>query len=78
MQDTIVALQALSLYATVVYQGGVDVSVQINGEQNGPMSFAITDDNPLVLQRSELEAIPDTLSAEVSGVGCAFIQVIYN
>ncbi|XP_071167643.1 alpha-2-macroglobulin-like isoform X4 [Mytilus edulis] len=83
-QDTIVALQALARYATLVYQGGVNVSIEMTEQnKNHPdrtTTFNIDDDNTLVLQSEKIKLLPSTLEAKVSGVGCAMVQanVKYN
>ncbi|XP_052100569.1 alpha-2-macroglobulin-like isoform X3 [Mytilus californianus] len=83
-QDTIVALQALARYATLVYQGGVNVSIEMmEKNKKNPdrtTTFSIDDDNTLVLQSERISILPSTLEAKVSGVGCAMVQanVKYN
>ncbi|XP_076102752.1 alpha-2-macroglobulin-like isoform X5 [Mytilus galloprovincialis] len=83
-QDTIVALQALARYATLVYQGGVNVSIEMTEQnKNHPdrtTTFNIDDDNTLVLQSEKIKLLPSTVEAKVSGVGCAMVQanVKYN
>ncbi|CAC5364876.1 unnamed protein product [Mytilus coruscus] len=83
-QDTIVALQALARYATLVYQGGVNVSIEMmEKNKKNPdrtTTFNIDDDNTLVLQSERISLLPSTLDAKVSGVGCAMVQanVKYN
>ncbi|KAK3096606.1 hypothetical protein FSP39_001625 [Pinctada imbricata] len=79
-QDTIVALQALSRYASLVYQKGVNIMVQMSGTGFTSM-FEINDKNTLLLQSKEFsKPIPDSLICSVAGKGCAFIQasVKYN
>ncbi|XP_068693904.1 alpha-2-macroglobulin-like [Montipora foliosa] len=84
-QDTCVALQALSKYASKVYSNTTSLTVQVGkkAEQQFRASFIITDENKLVSQRAE---IPSTilpikeLPFKVTGEGCALIQadVSYN
>ncbi|XP_068740975.1 alpha-2-macroglobulin-like isoform X2 [Montipora capricornis] len=84
-QDTCVALQALSKYASKVYSNTTSLTVQVGkkAEQQFRASFIITDENRLVSQRAE---IPSTilpikeLPFKVTGEGCALIQadVSYN
>lgn len=77
-QDTIVALQALARYATLVYQGGVNVSVEVTeNDSDGFTStnFNIDDTNTLVLQSEPIKKLPSTLKAKVGGIGCAMVQV---
>ncbi|XP_021351698.1 alpha-2-macroglobulin-like isoform X2 [Mizuhopecten yessoensis] len=73
-QDTVIGLQALSVYATLVYRGGMHLDITFRGIRNEERVFSITGDNNLVLQSSPLEVVPDTLETEVYGVGCALIQ----
>ena len=80
-QDTIVALQALARYATLVYQGGVNISVDmIEKAKDSIGKFNIDDYNTLVLQSKPVKKLPTTLEARVTGTGCAMIQtnVKYN
>lgn len=73
-QDTVIGLQALSVYATLVYRGGMHLVVTFRGIHNEEREFGITGDNNLVLQSSSLDVVPDTLETEVYGVGCALVQ----
>jgi hypothetical protein len=76
LQDTIVALQALARYATLVYQGGVNISVDmIEKAKDSIGKFNIDDYNTLVLQSKPIKKLPTTLEARVTGTGCAMIQV---
>lgn len=76
LQDTIVALQALARYATLVYQGGVNISVDmIEKAKDSIGKFNIDDYNTLVLQSKPVKNLPTTLEARVTGTGCAMIQV---
>ncbi|XP_061179924.1 alpha-2-macroglobulin-like [Saccostrea echinata] len=78
-QDTIIALQALSVYGSLVHQGGIDISVDISGQKMS-RAFSIKDENKLVLQTSPIPTIPNELTVTVKGVGCALVQanVKYN
>ncbi|XP_062569935.1 pregnancy zone protein-like isoform X2 [Saccostrea cucullata] len=78
-QDTIIALQALSVYGSLVHQGGMDITVDISGNKMS-RAFSIKDENKLVLQSGPIPSIPNDLTVTVKGVGCALVQanVKYN
>ena len=71
-QDTVVGLQALAAYASLVYGGGTDLEVTTSAS-NLP-EVEITDANSLVLHQQEVE-VPGSVSYSVTGKGCALIQV---
>lgn len=72
-QDTIIALQALSVYGSLVHQGGTDITVEIIGDQMSA-AYGISDENNLVLQTAPIPKLPNDLSVTVRGVGCALVQ----
>ena len=74
MQDTIIALQALSVYGSLVHQGGMDITVEVSGDQMSA-AYGISDENKLVLQSMPIPRIPNELNVTVRGVGCALVQV---
>ncbi|ELT94944.1 hypothetical protein CAPTEDRAFT_228650 [Capitella teleta] len=77
-QDTVVALQALAQYASLVFGQGVDLEVQT--EALGlAQTFPVSSSNALLLQRASLP-LPNRLSFSVTGSGCALVQanVKYN
>uniref|UniRef100_A0A9J7Y0P0 Alpha-2-macroglobulin-like n=1 Tax=Cyprinus carpio carpio TaxID=630221 RepID=A0A9J7Y0P0_CYPCA len=78
-QDTVVALQALSLYATKVFSsdGSSTVTVQSAGDTH---LFDVNQDNKLLYQEKQLQNIPAKYSIEVKGSTCVSVQVaqFYN
>ncbi|KAL0174302.1 hypothetical protein M9458_030270, partial [Cirrhinus mrigala] len=65
-QDTVVALQALSLYATKV-----TVTVQSAGDTH---HFDVNQDNKLLYQEKQLQNIPAKYSIEATGSTCVSVQ----
>jgi len=80
-QDTVIGLQALAQYASLVYSDGLDLTVSAS-YPNSASSFAtfeVSDENSLVVQE---EKLPDAspVNIDVSGQGCFVLQgnVRYN
>uniref|UniRef100_A0A672JDM6 Alpha-macroglobulin receptor-binding domain-containing protein n=1 Tax=Salarias fasciatus TaxID=181472 RepID=A0A672JDM6_SALFA len=73
-QDTVVALQALALYATVVYslEGSSTVTVQA---PSGALLFEVNPDNKLLYQERALQDVTGNFSLEAKGSACAAVQV---
>ncbi|XP_026138197.1 alpha-2-macroglobulin-like isoform X3 [Carassius auratus] len=78
-QDTVVALQALSLYATKVFSadGSSTVTVQSAADTH---HFDVNQDNKLLYQEKQLQDVPAKYSIEVKGSACVSVQVaqFYN
>ncbi|KAK2881129.1 hypothetical protein Q8A67_018397 [Cirrhinus molitorella] len=78
-QDTVVALQALSLYATKVFSsdGSSTVTVHSAGDTH---HFDVNQDNKLLYQEKQLQNVPAKYSIEVKGSTCVSVQVaqFYN
>ncbi|XP_016369007.1 alpha-2-macroglobulin-like [Sinocyclocheilus rhinocerous] len=78
-QDTVVALQALSLYATKVFSsdGSSTVTVQSAADTH---HFDVNQDNKLLYQEKQLQNVPAKYSVEVKGSACVSVQVaqFYN
>ncbi|XP_059370480.1 alpha-2-macroglobulin-like [Carassius carassius] len=78
-QDTVVALQALSLYATKVFSsdGSSTVTVQSAADTH---HFDVNQDNKLLYQEKQLQDVPAKYSIEVNGSACVSVQVaqFYN
>nr|ABJ89824.1 alpha-2-macroglobulin [Sinohyriopsis cumingii] len=72
-QDTVVALQALSMYATLVYQGGLDISVRVDTPSKSYQT-GINDSNSLVLTTWDLSPQTTKLNVQVQGKGCTMVQ----
>ncbi|XP_075072211.1 alpha-2-macroglobulin-like isoform X2 [Mixophyes fleayi] len=73
-QDTIVALQALSLYGyhALSHDGPRDISVTLD---SAPVAkLHVEDSNRLLLQHVALPSVPGDYSVTVSGSGCVYTQ----
>lgn len=76
LQDTVVALQALSLYGAVTYaKSGAASQVTLRSGGDFQQDFQVDPSNRLLLQRVPLPQVPGEYSAEVSGEGCVYLQV---
>uniref|UniRef100_A0A671UZM6 Alpha-2-macroglobulin domain-containing protein n=1 Tax=Sparus aurata TaxID=8175 RepID=A0A671UZM6_SPAAU len=73
-QDTVVALQALALYSTLVFslEGSSTVTVQ---SSSGQLTFDVNQDNKLLYQEVVLKDVTGKYSLEVKGTACASMQV---
>ncbi|XP_077063222.1 alpha-2-macroglobulin-like [Siphateles boraxobius] len=78
-QDTVVALQALSMYATKVFSsdGPSTVTVQSAGDTH---HFDVNQDNKLLYQEKQLQKLPAKYTIEVKGSTCVSVQMaqFYN
>ncbi|XP_047195468.1 alpha-2-macroglobulin-like [Hippoglossus stenolepis] len=76
-QDTVVALQALALYSTLVFnpEGSSTVMVQSPSSQ---LSFDVNRDNKLLYQEKRLQDVIGKYSVKVKGSACASIQISLN
>uniref|UniRef100_A0A8C9XKM8 Alpha-2-macroglobulin-like n=1 Tax=Sander lucioperca TaxID=283035 RepID=A0A8C9XKM8_SANLU len=72
-QDTVVALQALALYSTLVFslKGSSTVTVQ---SPSGQLMFDVNQNNKLLYQEKQLQDVTGKYSLEVKGTACAAIQ----
>lgn len=74
-QDTVVALEALALYATKTFsKDGPDLQVSLSSEDFN-QNIRVDNTNRLLLQTVELPAIPRDYTVHVQGHGCLFLQV---
>ncbi|XP_010001340.1 PREDICTED: alpha-2-macroglobulin [Chaetura pelagica] len=74
-QDTVVALQALSLYGAVTYaKSGAASKVTLRSAGDFQQDFQVDPANRLLLQRVPLPQVPGEYSTEVSGEGCVYLQ----
>ncbi|XP_063849335.1 alpha-2-macroglobulin-like [Scylla paramamosain] len=78
-QDTVVAMQALTLFESHRYQGPLNVvaSVKAEGLEH---TFNVNDDNKLLQQLKTLPILPTQVSLTMTGDGCAVLQGVlrYN
>ncbi|XP_007101900.2 alpha-2-macroglobulin-like protein 1 [Physeter macrocephalus] len=79
-QDTVVALQALAKYATIVYVPSEEVNLAVKSAQNFQHIFNVQAANRLVFQQETLPDIPGVYTLEASGQGCVHVQTVlrYN
>ncbi|XP_065598346.1 alpha-2-macroglobulin-like isoform X2 [Cyrtonyx montezumae] len=74
-QDTVVALQALSLYGAATYaKSGATSKVTLRSEGGFQQDFHVDPSNRLLLQHVSLPQVPGEYSTEVSGEGCVYVQ----
>ncbi|NXV68727.1 A2MG protein, partial [Molothrus ater] len=74
-QDTVVALQALSLYGAATYaKSGAASKVALHSGGDFQQDFQVDPSNRLLLQRVPLPQLPGQYSVEVSGEGCVYLQ----
>ncbi|XP_043115316.1 alpha-2-macroglobulin-like [Puntigrus tetrazona] len=78
-QDTVVALQALSLYATKVFSSDGSSTVTVQSAED-THHFDVNRDNKLLYQEKQLQNVPAKYSIEVKGSTCVSVQVaqFYN
>ncbi|KFP58455.1 Alpha-2-macroglobulin-like 1, partial [Cariama cristata] len=75
-QDTVVALEALALYATKTFsKDGPDLQVSLSSEDFN-QNIQVHNTNRLLLQTVELPVIPRDYTVRVQGHGCLFLQAI--
>ncbi|KAG1966972.1 pregnancy zone protein [Pimephales promelas] len=81
-QDTVVALQALSVYAAQVFSldGTSTVTIQSSVVGGDSYSFNVNRDNRLLYQEKQLKNVPGKYSVKASGSTCLSVQVacFYN
>ncbi|MEQ2179517.1 hypothetical protein GOODEAATRI_025790, partial [Goodea atripinnis] len=72
--DTVVALQALSLYSSLVFSpiGSSTVTLQSPSSQ---LVFNVNPDNKLLYQEKMLQDMTGKYSLEVKGTACASVQL---
>ncbi|XP_023284207.1 alpha-2-macroglobulin-like [Seriola lalandi dorsalis] len=73
-QDTVVALQALALYSTLVFspEGSSTVTVQ---SPSGQLTIDVNQNNKLLYQEKTLPDVTGKYSLEVKGTACASMQI---
>merc|ERR550525_1318855 len=81
-QDTVVALQALSLYSGRVGRVEQDLVINVDTDRNGKLfSATINEDNALLLREEKVDQdLPVSLSVSAAGTGCVLVQTVlrYN
>ncbi|KAH7962559.1 hypothetical protein HPB52_016934 [Rhipicephalus sanguineus] len=72
-QDTVLGLQALAAFATFVSKDPVDITVKVDG--NGiSESYNLKEDTKLVVQEKKVVRLPNKLTSEATGPGCALVS----
>ncbi|XP_054243513.1 alpha-2-macroglobulin-like protein 1 [Indicator indicator] len=75
-QDTVVALEALALYATKTFsKDGPDLQASLSSE-GFIQNIRVDNTNRLLLQTVELPAISQDYTVRVQGHGCLFLQAV--
>jgi len=82
-QDTVVALQALSLYAQSVSKDPTDIKMQVmeEGIEGSSMeTLELGEENQLLLQTRKVMGLPSQIQFSMGGSGCALVQTVlrYN
>uniref|UniRef100_A0AAY4CZ03 Alpha-2-macroglobulin-like protein 1 n=1 Tax=Denticeps clupeoides TaxID=299321 RepID=A0AAY4CZ03_9TELE len=75
-QDTVVALQALSLYSAATYSPKGETTVSVSSPGGFQTDFTINQNNRLLYQEKRLQGIPGNFSIHGKGQSCVFVQVI--
>ncbi|CAH2323285.1 ovostatin-like [Pelobates cultripes] len=73
-QDTVAVLQALSLFATKIFQPNSHHDITVNDGSEDIIAVTLNQDNRLLVQTYPLPHIPGNYSAQVTGLGCCLIQ----
>uniref|UniRef100_A0A8C6SZT6 Alpha-2-macroglobulin n=1 Tax=Neogobius melanostomus TaxID=47308 RepID=A0A8C6SZT6_9GOBI len=79
-QDTVVALQALTRYSSLVYSPGGQSTVTVKPPSGAPLVFQVNQNNKLLYQEQSLPDVTGIYTVEANGDACAAIQVtvMYN
>jgi len=77
-QDTVVGLQALAQYATLVYGKSTNINVMVSGLGISE-TISVDSTNSLLLHQKSVQ-VPNSLTVTTTGTGCVFVQasVRYN
>uniref|UniRef100_A0A8C9QWU6 Alpha-2-macroglobulin-like n=1 Tax=Scleropages formosus TaxID=113540 RepID=A0A8C9QWU6_SCLFO len=73
-QDTVVALQALSLYSSATFSPEGDTTVTVTSGGGYKQEFKLNQHNRFLYQEEELE-VPGDYSIKAEGKGCALVQI---
>ncbi|TTO95313.1 Alpha-2-macroglobulin [Bagarius yarrelli] len=79
-QDTVVALQALALYATKVFTSDGSSTVTVTSADGHSLNFDVNQNNKLLYQEKSLQDVPGKYSIDVKGSTCVSVQtaLFYN
>uniref|UniRef100_UPI003D2F3166 alpha-2-macroglobulin-like precursor n=1 Tax=Rhinatrema bivittatum TaxID=194408 RepID=UPI003D2F3166 len=73
-QDTVVALQALTKYASLTFSKDGEVTVTVSSMHAFQTSFRVDNKNRLLLQQDSLPEIPGSYQVRADGTGCVLVQ----
>ncbi|XP_056385112.1 alpha-2-macroglobulin-like protein 1 isoform X2 [Hyla sarda] len=73
-QDTVVGLQALSLFSKMTYSkhGGLEIMFIPDGENT--VHFHVDEQTRFLLQKKQLQRLPGDYKVQVKGEGCVFLK----
>ncbi|XP_023648198.2 alpha-2-macroglobulin isoform X2 [Paramormyrops kingsleyae] len=74
-QDTVVALQALSLYSTTIFSPEGESTVVVSSAGGYKQEFVVNQHNRLLYQEDRLMEVPGEYSIKATGRGCMFVQI---
>ncbi|XP_006875546.1 PREDICTED: ovostatin-like [Chrysochloris asiatica] len=74
-KDTVVALQALTLFQSLTFSKSRQNSALIFSDQAFYMGFHVNNENRLLLQQIPLPTTNSNYKVEVNGYGCVYVQV---
>ncbi|KPP77937.1 alpha-1-macroglobulin-like, partial [Scleropages formosus] len=77
-QDTVVALQALSFYATLTYNPEGSATVAVQSSDKELHRFEVDQSNRLLNQERVLHHIPGQYTIEAQGTGCVSVQIVLH
>ncbi|GFU22382.1 alpha-2-macroglobulin [Nephila pilipes] len=72
-QDTVVALQALAHYSSLLSTNPIDIGLVIESDEL-VKGFKVDSDNKLVTQSSQIPVLPAVVDLQAVGDGCALVQ----
>ena len=78
-QDTVVGLAALSLYSQRVATDPLNMAVAVEETaqvKNQLDTFALAEENKLLLQTERLSSLPSKITLTATGQGCAMVQTV--
>ncbi|XP_048838019.1 alpha-2-macroglobulin isoform X2 [Brienomyrus brachyistius] len=74
-QDTVVALQALSLYSATTFSPEGESTVVVSSAGGYKREFVVNQHNRLLYQEDRLTEVPGEYSIKATGRGCTFVQI---
>ncbi|XP_074535624.1 alpha-2-macroglobulin [Halichoeres trimaculatus] len=74
-QDTVVALQALSKYASATFSEEGRTNVTVKSKETKKLSFFVNKRNNLLLQESTLSKVPGEYTVKAKGKRCVLVQI---